>query len=166
MPGPTAVVRDRQSHLFDGISPHGRTGNYQLNDITDPLIRGLIDDPEGLLESCSPETGWYHPVMWSTILEATRRRFLGLQLGVPVPDQDMEDLLAELTRAREKRRTPNEEGNEEDEEEAEVQTKKPRAKRGPKKVWQTDPTKSKPKARKRREPNVPDGGQVEGEASN
>lgn len=39
---------DRKSHLFDGKTLHRDVGNFQVCDISDPLLSSLIHDPRAL----------------------------------------------------------------------------------------------------------------------
>lgn len=43
---------DLNSHIFDGENVHGNIGNYQLCDLTDPLLKNLIQDEEFVREEC------------------------------------------------------------------------------------------------------------------
>ena len=42
----------RLSHIFDGKTLTKETAAFQICDITDPMLKSMIDDPEALRESC------------------------------------------------------------------------------------------------------------------
>lgn len=43
----------RKSHIFDGQTVTKETAAFQLCDITDPMLREMIDDPDDLREECN-----------------------------------------------------------------------------------------------------------------
>lgn len=48
-----ASAEPRSSHIFDGRTAHREIGNYQLCDISDPLLRQLLDDPKWHTNFCN-----------------------------------------------------------------------------------------------------------------
>lgn len=42
----------RMSHTFDGKTLTKETAAFQLCDILDPMLKGMIEDPEALRETC------------------------------------------------------------------------------------------------------------------
>lgn len=87
---------NQQTHLFDGQTIHSTVGNYQLCDISDPLIKNLIHAPEAALETCSARLeGWFEPESMEQIRNVLRRKFIGLCQGREVTDQDCADLLGD-----------------------------------------------------------------------
>lgn len=83
------------SHVFDGVHTHSKVANFQLIDITDPLVSSLIHSPTGVLPACSPDAneGWYAHDYLDQIRQVLRRKWLGALEGVPVADDECEDLL-------------------------------------------------------------------------
>ena len=47
------IVQLRKSHLFDGQTVTKETAAFQLCDITDPMLKEMIEDPEDLREECN-----------------------------------------------------------------------------------------------------------------
>jgi general transcription factor 3C polypeptide 5 (transcription factor C subunit 1) len=47
------VLESRKSHLFDGQTVTKETAAFQLCDITDPMLKEMIEDPEDLREECN-----------------------------------------------------------------------------------------------------------------
>jgi general transcription factor 3C polypeptide 5 (transcription factor C subunit 1) len=43
----------RRSHLFDGQTVTKETAAFQLCDITDPMLKEMIEDPDDLREECN-----------------------------------------------------------------------------------------------------------------
>lgn len=43
---------NRLSHIFDGKTLTKETAAFQLCDIEDPMLKGMIEDPEALRETC------------------------------------------------------------------------------------------------------------------
>ena len=50
-----------RSHLFDGVSVFRNVGNYQLCDISDPLLRQLLDDPKWFADECNVRSSVFSP---------------------------------------------------------------------------------------------------------
>lgn len=84
------------SHEFDGEHVYGKIGHFQLCDISDPLLKSLIDSPDGVLSACSsdPNEGWYAYDYLEQIRQILRRKWQGLLNGVRVSTAECEDLLA------------------------------------------------------------------------
>jgi general transcription factor 3C polypeptide 5 (transcription factor C subunit 1) len=55
----------KNEHIFDGVSV-GRTGNiFMFCDITDPMIRKILDTKD-IRSTCAPTfQGWYHIGTWA-----------------------------------------------------------------------------------------------------
>ena len=45
--------RDTRSHIFDGQSLTSETAVFQLCDIEDPMLMGIIRDPDALSDTCN-----------------------------------------------------------------------------------------------------------------
>ncbi|KAM0756576.1 hypothetical protein T439DRAFT_376745 [Meredithblackwellia eburnea MCA 4105] len=85
-----------KEHLFDGVSLHTKIGNFQLIDITDPLVTSLIHSPTGVLQECTDDVeGWYDRDYFEQMRNVVRRKFLGILKGVEVRDEDCKDLLGD-----------------------------------------------------------------------
>lgn len=97
--GKQTGVRDpfnRHTHQFDGQTVHATIGTFQLTDITDPLVAGLVHAPEAVADECSggPE-GWYKVAHFEQIKAVLRRKFTGLLQGREVGEEDCADLLGD-----------------------------------------------------------------------
>lgn len=44
--------RTRRSHVFDGKTITKETAAFQLCDISDPMLKVMIEDPEGVRDVC------------------------------------------------------------------------------------------------------------------
>ncbi|GAA5984037.1 hypothetical protein JCM11641_005575 [Rhodosporidiobolus odoratus] len=91
----TLSLQRSLSHEFDGQNVYGKVGNFQLCDISDPLLKSLIESPDGVLPTCSPDSneGWYAYDYLDQIRQIVRRKWQGLLSGLQVSDQDCEDLV-------------------------------------------------------------------------
>jgi len=85
--------RNRNSHIFDGQVLYRQVGNYQLCDMTDPLLQRYITDPNVITQECHPIHGWYQPITWERIRAIARRKFTALLSGRTLTDAECEDLL-------------------------------------------------------------------------
>ena len=83
------------SHLFDGIHAHSKIANFQLVDVSDPLLSTLIRSTKGVLGACSsdPNEGWYAHDYLEQIRQILRRKWLGALEAMPVSNEDCADLL-------------------------------------------------------------------------
>ncbi|KAG0145257.1 hypothetical protein CROQUDRAFT_46100 [Cronartium quercuum f. sp. fusiforme G11] len=85
---------NRRSHVFDGLELNQSVGTYQLCDITDPLLKRLIESPKGVQEQCRIRDGWYTSNAIEQIRSILRRKFHGLlDNGRKVTDLECVDLL-------------------------------------------------------------------------
>jgi len=69
---------DRRSHIFDGVTLSSDTAAFQLCDITDPMLRGMIDDEENIRESCNERDGWFTSRALERIKTVLRHKFFAL----------------------------------------------------------------------------------------
>jgi hypothetical protein len=49
----SSILVFRRSHLFDGQTVTKETAAFQLCDITDPMLKEMIEDPDDLREECN-----------------------------------------------------------------------------------------------------------------
>ena len=47
---------DRTSHIFDGKTVSKETAAFQLCDIIDPMLKGMIEDPDAVRDTCDVST--------------------------------------------------------------------------------------------------------------
>ncbi|KAG8901477.1 tau 95 subunit of transcription factor TFIIIC [Tulasnella sp. 403] len=83
------------SNVFDGktIGPEVAPG-YQLCDITDPLLRRLIEDTTDLRTECHERDGWYSAAAFDRIKAIARRKLFSLiEDGRALSDSECADIL-------------------------------------------------------------------------
>ncbi|GAA5915942.1 hypothetical protein JCM8208_003672 [Rhodotorula glutinis] len=91
-----ALSTSHLAHLFDGVHVHSKIANFQLVDVSDPLLSSLIHSTKGVLGACSADSseGWFAHDYLEQIRQILRRKWLGALDGTPVSDDDCADLLA------------------------------------------------------------------------
>jgi general transcription factor 3C polypeptide 5 (transcription factor C subunit 1) len=83
----------RNSHIFDGQTLTKETAAFQLCDIVDPMLKEMIEDPDGLRETCNERDGWYTTHTFEQIKAVLRHKFFSLLEGHPATDEDCRALL-------------------------------------------------------------------------
>ncbi|KAM5532733.1 hypothetical protein V8D89_013625 [Ganoderma adspersum] len=86
---------ERRSHIFDGETVTSETAAFQLCDITDAMLKEMIeaDDEDSLRESCNERDGWYTTHALERIKTVLRHKFFSLLLGHVATQQECEALL-------------------------------------------------------------------------
>ncbi|KAF8916834.1 RNA polymerase III transcription factor IIIC subunit-domain-containing protein [Mucidula mucida] len=91
---PTAGEGDRKtSHIFDGKTLTKETAAFQLCDISDPMLKGMIEDESDLRETCDERDGWYTTYAFERIKGVLRHKFFSLLQGHVAPDDECWKLL-------------------------------------------------------------------------
>ncbi|WVQ70039.1 uncharacterized protein L199_008263 [Kwoniella botswanensis] len=76
-----------KAHIFDGKYLNRERGDFQLCDITDPLIAKYINDVDKLRTKCSLQTGWYPPSLFKLIRNLIRTKYMYIwENHSPAPD--------------------------------------------------------------------------------
>ncbi|KAG6886925.1 hypothetical protein C0992_001609 [Termitomyces sp. T32_za158] len=83
----------KKSHIFDGHSITKETAAFQLCDITDPMLKEMINDPDDLREECNERDGWYSSHAFERIKTVLRHKFFSLLEGHPASDEECRALL-------------------------------------------------------------------------
>jgi hypothetical protein len=83
----------RTSHIFDGKTITKETAAFQLCDITDPMLKSMIEDPEALRETCNERDGWYTTHAFEQIKTVLRHKFFSVLEGHIVTDEECRILL-------------------------------------------------------------------------
>ncbi|KAF8901692.1 RNA polymerase III transcription factor IIIC subunit-domain-containing protein [Gymnopilus junonius] len=83
----------RNSHVFDGQTLTKETAAFQLCDITDPMLKEMIEDPDALREACDERDGWYTSHAFEQIKTVLRHKFFSLLEGYPPTDDECRALL-------------------------------------------------------------------------
>ncbi|KAI0053086.1 hypothetical protein FA95DRAFT_1579753 [Auriscalpium vulgare] len=84
---------ERNSHVFDGQTLSTETAAFQLCDITDPMLREMIEDEEETRETCNERDGWYTAHALERIKAVLRFKFFSLLEGYVATDEECEKLL-------------------------------------------------------------------------
>lgn len=100
----------RKSHIFDGKSLTKETAAFQLCDIVDPMLKGMIDEQDDLREepdvhnnislpdeisetSLQERDGWYTSYALERIKTVLRHKFFTVLEGYPATDEECQQLL-------------------------------------------------------------------------
>ncbi|CAB5195742.1 hypothetical protein RhiirA5_270836 [Rhizophagus irregularis] len=83
----------RPSHIFDGTSTCRDIAVFQVCDITDPLLKRLIESSDSVQEFCDEHDGFYKHSELIKMRKVMRRKFKALTEGKILKDEDFDDLL-------------------------------------------------------------------------
>lgn len=86
---------ERRSHIFDGQTVTSETAAFQLCDITDLMLKEMIeaDDEESLRDACNERDGWYTTHALECIKTVLRHKFFSLLHGHVATREECEKLL-------------------------------------------------------------------------
>ncbi|KAI0773771.1 RNA polymerase III transcription factor IIIC subunit-domain-containing protein [Fomes fomentarius] len=86
---------ERRSHIFDGQTVTSETAAFQLCDITDLMLKEMIeaDDEESLRDTCNERDGWYTTPALECIKTVLRHKFFSLLHGHVATREECEKLL-------------------------------------------------------------------------
>ncbi|KAI9860933.1 MAG: tau 95 subunit of transcription factor TFIIIC [Trichoglossum hirsutum] len=86
-------TRNLQSHLFDGrhIELDGKV--WQVCDITDPLVKGLLRDTKKLRTNCDKWDGWYTNGLWAKVKTIMRAKIRTIREGKIPSDLEFTEIL-------------------------------------------------------------------------
>ncbi|KAF9470465.1 hypothetical protein BDN70DRAFT_821342 [Pholiota conissans] len=84
----------KNAHIFDGQTITKETAAFQLCDITDLMLKTMIEDPDALRETCHERDGWYTTHAFEQIKTVLRHKFFSLLEGHPATDEECRTLLA------------------------------------------------------------------------
>ena len=105
------VPVNRTSHIFDGITITKETAAFQLCDITDPMLKRMIEDSNELRETChvrgnlllpfsfvfhdrgKERDGWYSTHAFEQIKTILRHKFFSLLEGHTATEEECIALL-------------------------------------------------------------------------
>ncbi|KAI9767020.1 MAG: tau 95 subunit of transcription factor TFIIIC [Geoglossum simile] len=85
--------RNFQSHLFDGrhVELDGKV--WQVCDITDPLLKGLLTDAKKLRTNCDKWDGWYTNGLWAKVKTIMRAKIRTIREGRIPTDLEFTEIL-------------------------------------------------------------------------
>jgi len=84
---------DRRSHIFDGVALSSETAAFQLCDITDPMLKRMIEEEDDIRESCNERDGWFTSRALERIKAVLRHKFFALLEGYVATDEECLKLL-------------------------------------------------------------------------
>ncbi|EKM80519.1 hypothetical protein AGABI1DRAFT_73813 [Agaricus bisporus var. burnettii JB137-S8] len=85
---------ERRSHIFDGKTITKETAAFQLCDICDPMLKAMIENPEGIRDTCHERDGWYSNHALERIKTVLRHKFFTGLDGRVATDEECKALLA------------------------------------------------------------------------
>ncbi|KAG6208044.1 hypothetical protein E4U50_003481 [Claviceps purpurea] len=92
--GPSHLATDApsDSHLFDGetYSTDGKV--WQVCDITDPLLKELVDEA-AVRPACDVNSGWYHGGLWAKVKAIMKIKLVAIQFGRRLRKEDFRQTL-------------------------------------------------------------------------
>lgn len=81
-----------ESHIFDGETYHTDGKVWQVCDITDPLLRELLDNA-AVRPTWDLSSGWYHGGLWAKVKAIMKTKLLAIQFGRQVTRRDFTQTL-------------------------------------------------------------------------
>lgn len=80
--GPSKEYADElsDSHIFDGETYHTDGKVWQVCDITDSILKELIDNA-AVRPTLDPGSGWYHGGLWAKIKAIMKTKLVAIQFG-------------------------------------------------------------------------------------
>ncbi|KAH9918126.1 RNA polymerase III transcription factor IIIC subunit-domain-containing protein [Fomitopsis serialis] len=84
---------DKRTHIFDGVTVTKETAAFQLCDITDPMLKEMIEDEEDVRDECNERDGWYSTEAFERIKTVLRHKFFSLLGGHVATREECEALL-------------------------------------------------------------------------
>lgn len=79
---------ERNSAMFDGTTANAKAGSYQICDITDPLLYGLLRTDNIRKECDVHQSGWYHQGTLAKVRVLMRDRAVCVLTGEAAADKD------------------------------------------------------------------------------
>ncbi|KAF5393822.1 hypothetical protein D9757_000196 [Collybiopsis confluens] len=83
----------RTSHIFDGLNLSKETAAFQLCDITDPMLKEMIENPDDVRDVCDERDGWFTTHALERIKAILRLKFFSLLDGRPASEEECEAVL-------------------------------------------------------------------------
>ncbi|UNI19661.1 tau 95 subunit of transcription factor TFIIIC, variant 2 [Purpureocillium takamizusanense] len=74
------AVDQAQSHTFDGESYHTDGKVWQVCDISDPLLKELLDNAE-VRPTWDINSGWYHGGLWAKVKAIMKTKLVAIRFG-------------------------------------------------------------------------------------
>ncbi|KAJ3723184.1 RNA polymerase III transcription factor IIIC subunit-domain-containing protein [Lentinula raphanica] len=83
----------KTSHVFDGVNLTKETAAFQLCDITDHMLKEMIENPDDIREVCDERDGWYSTHALERIKAVLRLKFFSLLDGRPATEEECQAVL-------------------------------------------------------------------------
>lgn len=80
------------SHIFDGETYDTDGKVWQICDITDPLLKKLLDDAK-VRPACDPASGWYHGGLWAKVKAIMKTKLVAIRFGRQLKNEDFNQTL-------------------------------------------------------------------------
>ncbi|EEB08214.2 transcription factor tfiiic complex a box associated subunit sfc1 [Schizosaccharomyces japonicus yFS275] len=96
------------SYIFDGTTLYPKTRIYQICDITDPLVKSLLQDAP-LHSTCHPTEGWYKSGRLNKVRDVMREKLRALTDGRCLSEEALSVVLAAPERDESEHNSPSEE---------------------------------------------------------
>ncbi|WVF72102.1 hypothetical protein IAT40_006914 [Kwoniella sp. CBS 6097] len=91
----------KRSHIFDGQHLHRERADYQLCDVTDPLIAKYINEVAVYRKRCSKLSGWYPTPLFTLIKALIRTKYMYMwENHAPAPDRTCWEIIGEYEKER------------------------------------------------------------------
>lgn len=81
-----------ESHIFDGETYHLDGKVWQVCDITDPILKGLLDNA-AVRPTRDINSGWYHGGLWAKFKAIMKTQLVAIRFGRHLTEQDFEATL-------------------------------------------------------------------------
>lgn len=76
-----------ESHIFDGETYHSDGKVWQVCDITDPLLKELLDNAE-VRSTWNISSGWYYGGLWAKVKAIMKTKLVAVQFGRHLTKED------------------------------------------------------------------------------
>lgn len=83
---------EKGSHIFDGETYHTDGKIWQVCDITDPLLRQLLDSTP-IRPTRDPSSGWYHGGLWGKVKAIMKIKLVAIRFGRRLTDEDFASVI-------------------------------------------------------------------------
>ncbi|WVQ98830.1 hypothetical protein IAU59_005961 [Kwoniella sp. CBS 9459] len=112
----------KRTHIFDGQHLNRERADYQLCDVTDPLIAKYINEVPAYRKKCSKLSGWYPSPLFALIKALVRTKYMYIwENHAPAPDRICWEIIGEYEKERADQPAGTSAAAEGDEEEDEVE---------------------------------------------
>ncbi|WRT67213.1 uncharacterized protein IL334_004179 [Kwoniella shivajii] len=91
----------KKAHSFDGKHLYRERGDYQLCDVTDPLIEKYINEKNNLQSKCSAKSGWFTSRSFTLIKSLVRTKYIFIwENHHPAPDSICQGIIDDYEKSK------------------------------------------------------------------